>query len=338
MPKIRQGIPDYSKLTPLFSGLLLLITLCISLPIFSTTAYNQSSNNKNNIKPQYIKIIFSSDSSFPAKIANKLSTMLLKNSQNIKILKNSSNAIQLKINQKPDLVIAIGLSHIKIANKIYPGIKKLFISTDPGKYTPKINTLKQNAILYMTQPYCRQFLFITLINSQWKSIGYLSSKTRPVSKLSLQQCATRYNMKLYGISTTADNYLTDKVKDALKHADVLLALPDESIYNSETIKNILLTSYRYRKPVIAFSRNFVAAGALASIYSTPDEIYQAAYNLAIKFIQGKHQFKNHINYPKKFNISFNRQVFMALGLEFPDIKKIKTKLINSDLKKARNIK
>jgi putative ABC transport system substrate-binding protein len=110
---------------------------------------------------------------------------------------------------------------------------------------------------------------------------------------------------------------------------VLLALPDSSIYNSKTVKNILLTSYRQRKPIIAFSNNFVNAGALASINSSTEQIADSASKLIEQFFDSDMTFERSTNYPDEFDISINRQVFWALDLIIPDINKIKPSLQNN---------
>ena len=58
----------------------------------------------------------------------------------------------------------------------------------------------------------------------------------------------------------------------LNDSDVLIALPDPIVFNLRTTRNILLSTYRKRVPVIGFSKSYVKAGALAAIYSTPEFI------------------------------------------------------------------
>jgi ABC-type uncharacterized transport system substrate-binding protein len=129
----------------------------------------------------------------------------------------------------------------------------------------------------------------------------------------------------------SDNaHLSHDIKNALYYSDLLLALPDRTIYNSRTVKNILLTSYRIRKPVIAFSKNFVNAGAIAAIHSDTQQISQSASALVRQYFTNKHVFNKKINYPEDFDISFNRQVFKALGLDIPDLKSIKNELITAE--------
>lgn len=48
-----------------------------------------------------------------------------------------------------------------------------------------------------------------------------------------------------------------------KHA--LVALPDHYIYNSMTLKNIVISTYRSGRPIFGFSRTMVKAGAVASV-------------------------------------------------------------------------
>ena len=107
---------------------------------------------------------------------------------------------------------------------------------------------------------------------------------------------------------------------------MLLAKPDSSIYNSKTVKNILLTSYRSRKPVIGFSKNFSKAGALASIYSTPTQIAETATSIIDNYITSGNSFSRKENYPDDFEISINRQVFRALDMDLPDIEKLKDEI------------
>ena len=178
----------------------------------------------------------------------------------------------------------------------------------------------------MTQSYCRQIRFIKLLDTQWKTISILHSQEKPIDSTSIQKCANRYNIKIYTVSTTAKENLTDKIKHALHHSDVVLALPDSNIYNSKTVKNILLTSYRYRKPVIAFSKNFVNAGALASIHSNTEQIAQSASKLVEQYFDSGKRFIKEINYPDAFDININRQVFRALDLSAPDIDELKQAL------------
>ena len=71
---------------------------------------------------------------------------------------------------------------------------------------------------------------------------------------------------------TAVREIYPALTKVLASADVILAMPDPMIFNNGTIHNILLAAYREERPLIGFSPAYVRAGALAAVYSTPQQI------------------------------------------------------------------
>ena len=284
-----------------------------------------SASSIENGRSHNVYIIFSPENELHSSIVQKISKDLKLRRPSI-VVSNVAPGKKIKmVDSETDIVIGIGPEGMKSADTHYPEIKKLFISTDPNKYRLHKDRNRNDAILYMTQSYCRQIRFIRQLNMQWKIISILNSREKPIDSSQIQQCADEHDMKIYIVSTTGKDNITDKIKHALHHSDVLLALPDSNIYNSKSVKNILLTSYRYRKPVIAFSRNFVNAGALAAIYSDTEKIAMSAGKLIEQYLYSATPIEP-VNYPDAFDISLNRQVFRALDIPLPDIDTIKMTL------------
>ena len=103
----------------------------------------------------------------------------------------------------------------------------------------------------------------------------------------------------------------------LETSDVLVALPDGQVFNRDTAMSILLTSYRYRRPVIGFSEAYVRAGAIAAVFSTPADIaHQAAEWL--NELTDYTQLAGQIRAPRHFRITVNGRVAEALGLDQQD--------------------
>jgi hypothetical protein len=67
-------------------------------------------------------------------------------------------------------------------------------------------------------------------------------------------------------------------------AQVLLAMPDRTVYSAENFRNILLSTYRHNQAVIGFSADMVRAGALASTYSNIEHINAHVADLAHDFV------------------------------------------------------
>ncbi|MBL4711495.1 MAG: hypothetical protein JKX75_03165 [Gammaproteobacteria bacterium] len=329
MHTIEQGVRQHDKPKSKLLNLLLCLWILCAIAIISTSTLHAAveENAAFNKNKQHILILYSSERSLQTSITLELAKLLNDSHSNKVISKVSVDAeYNIPISQ-PNLIIGVGNIGIQVANKRYPAVDKLFIATDPKTFHLPTSPNNNNAVLYMTQPYCKQIHLIQLLNAQWKTISVLTNKSKPVDINALQQCAKNYNMTTYIVQTTGDEQLTSKIKDALNHSDILLALPDNTVYNRNTVKNILLTSYRYRKPVIAFSKNFVRAGALASIYSSPQHIAQSANKITNQFFDDGQQFKNSITYPPTFDVSINIQVFRALNILIPDTKKLKHKLM-----------
>jgi ABC-type uncharacterized transport system substrate-binding protein len=67
--------------------------------------------------------------------------------------------------------------------------------------------------------------------------------------------------------------------ELLPRVDVLLALPDPVLYNAETARLVLLSSYRQGKPVIGPDEQFVRAGSLAAAHPSADGLIEATVTL-----------------------------------------------------------
>jgi ABC-type uncharacterized transport system substrate-binding protein len=67
-------------------------------------------------------------------------------------------------------------------------------------------------------------------------------------------------------------------------AQVLLAMPDRTVYSAENFRNILLSTYRHNQAVIGFSADMVRAGALATTYSNIEHINAQVADMATDFV------------------------------------------------------
>ena len=323
MNRTEQGVVYRCKLIHLLIHILLFFTFCLTLPASAETLTANTTQQEKNKQKHHVFIIYSPDNALHSDIIQQLSENLKRKRSDLTISEVSPEEKIQTVNSKIDLIIGIGQAGMYSANEHYPKTKKLFISTDPNKYKLDKKKNKKDAILYMAQPYCRQLRFIKLINNKWKTIGLLNSREKPINTKTIQQCAKKYHLKTYFAETITNEDLKNNINEVLNHSDIVLALPDKNIYNSQSVKNILLTSYRHRKPVIAFSENFVNAGALAAIFSSTEQISNSASGLVEQYFESGQRFKKSINYPQEFDININRQVFRALDLSIPDLDDLK---------------
>jgi len=98
--------------------------------------------------------------------------------------------------------------------------------------------------------------------------------------------------------------------------DVLIGVDDKVLYNRDSIRSILLTTYRQGKVLIGPNRGFVNAGSLASVYTSPEHYLQQLQTM-VKFWLDNRSLPL-AQYPRQFKLIVNRQVADSLGLALPD--------------------
>jgi len=322
----------------------LLFSLLIALFfLIETTQAESLNNNQVNNKinksaddfSQNIFIFHDKNNELHRYIVKKITNTLAKTHPTRKIIESIPKP---NLRGTIGLILAIGTKNIHAAINQFPNEKKLLITSDPATYSLTKKTDGNSFIMYMAQPYCRQLQFISLLNNKWKKISFLSTNTKPVNEKIFENCSNSTQIKTYHVKLYNKENLTIKIKDAIKHADLLLALPDKNIYNSHTVKNILLTSYRHRKPVIAFSKNFANSGALASIYSNKEQIADAITSIIVNYLDSDFRLNKRIYYPEEFSITINKQVFKALDIKIPDLNRIKENIVKFESNKKEIIR
>jgi hypothetical protein len=97
---------------------------------------------------------------------------------------------------------------------------------------------------------------------------------------------------------------------------VLLAWPDRAVFNSENVRNILLSTYRHGQGVIGFSADMVSSGALATTYSTPEDI-----NIQIVETLARYQASGQLGppqFPRYFRTAINEGLARSLKVPVSD--------------------
>jgi ABC-type uncharacterized transport system substrate-binding protein len=97
--------------------------------------------------------------------------------------------------------------------------------------------------------------------------------------------------------------------------DAILALPDPSVWNAQSLKAAVIFSLAQRRPLFGFSQAFTRAGALASLSAEGYEQMGAqAARLALARAAGG---PPRVEAPATLNLSLNVVVAQRLGLTLP---------------------
>ncbi len=176
---------------------------------------------------------------------------------------------------------------------------------------------KRTSALYLDQPPRRSLALLEALLPPPHRVGVLVGPRSRYLVPELESAAAATGTEILIEEADPGGHLIEQLSRLLDRTDSLLAVPDPDLYNRETIKPILLTSFRYRQPLIGFSRAYVRAGALAAPYSAPGHLARDAAETALRLLQPGAQAV--VRAPAYFDIALNRQVARSLGIRLPDI-------------------
>lgn len=185
-----------------------------------------------------------------------------------------------------------------------------------SRQSARLGDHRRFSAIYLDQPWARQFALVRYALPNRTRIGILlgpnSSEFAPALRAAAK--AGGFTAMIEKVDNEAD--LLPALRRLLGESDALLAVPDPVIYNRNTIQSILLTTYHHQVPLFGFSASYVKAGALATVYSVPEQIGRQAAELIQHLAADRHLPPPQA--PRYFSVGINTQVARSLGLALDD--------------------
>lgn len=210
------------------------------------------------------------------------------------------------------------------------GIKATELVADRGGKTPVLAVLvtedwyqkegggrlaetgRNLGVIVLEQPFARQFSLIRNAFPGISKVGVIVGRANAGRLTELEVAARAQQLSLVGAVSESENRLVATLGQVLAEAELLLVVPDPEVLNRNTVQSVLMTTYRYRDPVVGYSNSLSRAGALLALYSTPDQIGRQAGETAARVLNGARL--NGLQWPKYFSISVNEHVARSLGI------------------------
>ena len=245
---------------------------------------------------------------------------------------NTTTTEQIKRSiREHDLLLTIGqraMASVTKAKSLPPTIMTLIPKQSYDKHRSALHKInKQITAIFIDNPLERQVILAKILLGGTHSLGVLVGERAPYDKRTIKSVTQKFGLKSQIVSVKKTDNLIRKLSEVINDSDSFLALPDAQIFNRSTAKNILLTTYRQRTPIIAYSASYVRAGALAAVYSTPEQIADQTANTLIKFLTNGPAATNKDSHPSDFEISINSNVAKSLGIPVPSESQIKSELL-----------
>ena len=138
--------------------------------------------------------------------------------------------------------------------------------------------------VFLDQPFSRQAKLLRLAFPAARKIGLILG---PESRLGLADIRNALTQEAFTaeVDDCPDCSIASKLQSVLERSELVLATPDQQVFNSQTIGGILSAGYRRRIPLVGFSPAYVKAGAAIALYSTPEQQGVVTAEAVLRYLQ-----------------------------------------------------
>ena len=241
-----------------------------------------------------------------------------------RIIDIQSDSDQLSQIANSDLIISLGAQATRTVFSRFPKKKLISAYLTNQQLSSYDLTSQQHLAVLLDQP-LKHYLAFSHLLLDTKTIGLISFDLIKVDTY-LQKFLLKHNLELNQLQVKNSDNLLAGLRQLIRQNSSFLMLPDQRLYNRNSLKGVLLTTYRSRVPVVSYSPAHVKSGALASIYSSPENIGRHLGDLLNQSIKNKSLPSEDRLFAKYYSIAINRQVARALGLSLPDEEQLKLRL------------
>jgi putative tryptophan/tyrosine transport system substrate-binding protein len=233
----------------------------------------------------------------------------------------SSKGLDATVGHKPDLVVAVGTpAAVWLHGKLPADTPLIYcMVSDPaafgladGRPTYGVST---------DVPLKAQLELIEEAFPNGRTLGLLYRANVPEGQRLLKnvQEALPGNWKLKAVAVDGQASIAEAIDALLKQrVDVVWTTADSAIYDTASVRALLLASLRTNTPVFGFSLPFVKAGALLGIGVDPQAQGLQAAAVGLRILNhGDDSQPPRVNPPESFQIAANLIVAGQINVELP---------------------
>lgn len=220
----------------------------------------------------------------------------------------------------PQLIVAIGaraFAAMVEKTQAEPGLSKVPVL---ATLLPRASYLAlapkvpgATSAVWLDQPVERYLALVRLAMPERQRVGVLFGPDSEAFKAPLLKAAAAQGQTVSHATLFAQgDEVYPALREVLSQAQVLLALPDNLVFNPTSLQNILITAYRQRIPMVTYAAAHARAGATLALYATPVQVASQAAAAVRAFLAGRGLPSP--RFADQFTVTVNAQVGRSLGL------------------------
>lgn len=169
--------------------------------------------------------------------------------------------------------------------------------------------------IYREQPLERQLRVVRSTLPTLNTLGVLLRPEQESMHASIRRIAKSSGLQVRIHAFTGEVKPSAAIQNLAMESNAVLATPDAAIYNKDTMFGILLTSFKSGVPIVGYASEHHDAGALLSIYSTPEDMGKDLADLVSESERTGARYSPVIRFSKYYHVTTNEHVAKSLGIE-----------------------
>jgi putative ABC transport system substrate-binding protein len=262
-------------------------------------------------------------SGFKDAIENRVYNAVYKEYNFQKFEDKTVDLLKILDEEKADIVLAVGTEAAVFARRSIKNVPVVFTMVLSPVESGIVDSLKRPGGnitgVCLNIPIEAQFKVLKRMIPRIKRIGMLYDKaTKSDIEREANVAAARIGVKLVSKPIYSETEISNKLNEVFREADCLWAGVDPKIYNTATAQHIILSTLNNRIPFMAFSAQFVKAGALMALECDYYDIGQQAGEITAEMLmRGIRPHNMPIRLPRKTKLVVNMKTAQNNGVDIP---------------------
>ncbi|MCX7088822.1 MAG: hypothetical protein NTV00_12325 [Methylococcales bacterium] len=212
----------------------------------------------------------------------------------------------------PNLIFAVGREATELAQQNSAAIP--MVSTLVLKES--IFKLGKTTGVSLTYPFTTQIQWLKKFFPEQTKIAVLFNPAENAETIQrLKKVTEPAGLRLIAIPVESPRQLPDALEQLANNVDVLLTIQDEIALSPQTVKEVLLASFRNRVPMVGLSENWVKSGALYALSWDYDDLGRQCAVQAQKIGNGQTVQSIPSETPRKMIYTINTKIAEHMNID-----------------------
>jgi putative ABC transport system substrate-binding protein len=296
-----------------------LLTLLSSMMLLGPALAASGKDRATPSPPQPVAIVASADIQAHRVVVEAIRSAFAGSSQQVQLIElgrttDSAVPSELANLRGVRVIIAIGsaaLDYVAASHPEVPVICTMVLRNQPGAARLGMNTA---ATVSLDVPLIGLLGQLKQVFPEKTRLGIIRNPATHANVAAEQSRALQMGFTVRVLDCATPERLLATFLELKDQVDFVWCLPDGALYNSATIKPLVLASIQNRLPIIGFSEGFVRAGAAVGIYADFYDMGLQTAELAQQLLAGRAIHSG--DGPRKLKVAVNRSVTRLLGLRY----------------------